>query len=88
MGLGIGSWLGGAPPGRLVQKSKERLWGVGRRCAFDGPEGRCFFEIQGLASDGGLLVWNPKRDQSLILRHPEYRLLYSQESVSEENIPV
>ena len=80
--------LEGLPQDDWLQKSKERLWGVGRRCAFDGPEGRCFFEIQGLASDGGLLVWNPKRDQSLILRHPEYRLLYSQESVSEENIPV
>ena len=80
--------LEGLPQDDWLQKSKERLWGVGQFCAFDGPEGRCFFEIQGLASDGGLLVWNPTRDQSLILRHPEYRLLYSQESVSEENIPV
>ncbi len=80
--------LEGLPQDDWLQKCKERLWGFGQFCAFDGPEGRCFFEIQGLASDGGLLVWNPKRDQSLILRHPEYRLLYSQESVSEENIPV
>jgi len=80
--------LEGLPQDDWLQKCKERLWGFGQFCAFDGPEGRCFFEIQGLVSDGGLLVWNPKRDQSLILRHPEYRLLYSQESVNEENIPV
>jgi len=80
--------LEGLPQDDWLQKCKERLWGLGQFCAFDGPEGRCFFEIQGLVSDGGLLVWNPKRDQSLILRHPEYRLLYSQESTSEENIPV
>jgi biotin-[acetyl-CoA-carboxylase] ligase BirA-like protein len=80
--------LEGLPQDDWLQKCKERLWGLGQFCAFDGPEGRCFFEIQGLVSDGGLLVWNPKRDQSLILRHPEYRLLYSQESASEENIPV
>lgn len=80
--------LEGLPQVDWLQKSKERLWGIGRRCAFDGPEGRCFLEIQGLVPDGGLLVWDPKRDQSLILRHPEYRLLYSQQSVSEENTSV
>ncbi len=80
--------LEGLPEDAWLQKCNERLWGFGRFCAFDGPEGRCFLEVQGLVSDGGLLVWNPKRDQSLILRHPEYRLLYSQQSVSEENFPV
>ena len=80
--------LEGSAEGLWLQKCNQRLWGQGCLCAFDGPEGRHFFEIQGLASDGGLMVFDPKHASPLVLRHPEYRLLYSQQSANDEPMPV